>query len=165
MSNRITATVEFNFKSLKTGLDPDVIVGDILRPINAGLVLWKELSFTKADLKREERMAWARKAENNFLCLKRGMSANVIGYDILNPIKKGLVSWNELTFTENDVEREMRMAWIRNVEHQFQSFRSAMDAWVMSGKIRYPVSVGLVSWEELSFTEAQLIQKERAFCT
>ncbi len=157
--------VERYFKELKTGIDPGIITSVILKPIDTGLVSWRELSFTEEDLKHEAKLAWIRLEEKLFRDLKTCLSVGLIVSRILHPIDTDLISWRELSFTEEDLKHEAKLAWVRYVEYQYEAFRSKMDARVMSAKIRYPISAGLVSWENLSFTEAYLIQKERAFCT
>lgn len=111
-------------------------------------------------------MTAVERAEADFvLMLERYYSIGAVEFlarRICMLVESGFVTWEELTFTRDDVEMRIREAWIKRVEQQFKDLLnpaySAFTVELITTSIRGAILDGL-KWEDFTFTRDQLAER------
>ena len=89
--------------------------------------------------------------------------------NIRDLVESGETNWNELGFTEKDLEGRIRDARVRNAKKEFANMLDAcysLDTIVFFAKnIRDLVESGETNWEELGFTDKDVTERLKKFQT
>ena len=125
---------------------------EILKLLSAESFTWPELSFTHEELASAMRIAYINQAEKYFSHLMSDPESSILwGNSIFELIEDEKITWDELSFTEQQAKAALRRAYLLRVERLYASDTSYWSSHILS-----LISEGDLTWDELSFTQEEL---------
>jgi hypothetical protein len=125
---------------------------EIFKLLSAERFTWDELSFTHEELASAMRIAYINQAEKYFSHLMSDPESSILwGDSIFELIEDEKITWDELSFTEQQAKAALRRAYLLRVERLYASDTSYWSSHILS-----LISEGDLTWDELSFTQEEL---------
>ncbi len=137
--------------------DARLVTDNIKTIVSAGIATWDQLGFTSDDLEKRAREILLKEIKGMYaalepdrcLSLEHGGQQNV--KKIRTLVEFGIVTWEELGFTDDDLREAIRQMELRDARQHF--------SWITeyhARQIHIHIDIGTYTWEELGFTEGDL---------